>query len=77
MDPAAFVFKFKQDLTAGSAAHADDTITVTDKKKSDEIQDYISKHFKYGESKNPSCRYLGSNISRIDDDITLNQDHYI
>ena len=77
MDPAAFILKSKQDLTAISAAHVDDTVTVTETNKSKEIQDYMSKHFKYGESKNPPCRYLGSNISRIDNDFSLNQDHYV
>ena len=60
-----------------SASHVDDTVTVSNKDKSKKIKDYMSKHFKYGESKNPPCRYLGSNITRVDNDIMLNQDHYV
>jgi len=77
MDPAGFVLKSKDDLEAISASHVDDEITVSDKDKSKKIKDFMSKHFKYGESKNPPCRYLGSNITRVDNDITLNQDHYV
>ena len=77
MDPATFILKENDNLKAISAAHVDDTITVAKKTKSEEIQNYMSKHFKYGESKNPPCRYLGNNISIDEEEVTINQDHYI
>ena len=77
MDPAAFVLKSDDEVEAITASHVDDTITVSSGDKSDEIMDYMSEHFKYGESTNPPCRYLGSNISRSDNDIILDQDHYV
>ena len=77
MDPAAFVLKSDDEVEAITASHVDDTITVSSGDKSDEIMDFMSEHFKYGESNNPPCRYLGSNISRSDNDIILDQDHYV
>ena len=37
----------------------------------------MSQHFKYGQSQTLPCRYLGSNISLVDGDIRVNQDHYV
>ena len=55
----------------------DDSIGMADKEKAKEIQEYMSKQFTYGEIKPLPCRYIGSNISMVDGDIILNQDHYI
>ena len=79
MDPATFILKHEnnEDIEAMSAAHVDDTITIADESKSEEIAKFMSKHFKYGESKNPPCRYLGMNISEEKDEIVIDQNHYI
>ena len=77
MDPASFILKDNDDLKAISAAHVDDTITVAEKKKSEEIQNHMSAQFKYGESKNPPCRYLGLNLGEEEDEITININHYV
>ena len=37
----------------------------------------MSSQYTYGEVKSLPCRYIDSNISRMDGDIVLNQDHYI
>ena len=55
----------------------DDLIGMASTEKAKEIQEYMSKQFTYGEIKPLPCRYIGSNISKVDGDIILNQDHYI
>ena len=77
MDPAAFILKKDGELEACNANHVDDAANMSTLTKCKEIQDFMSKHFKYGESKGLPCRYLGSNISKVDGDIRLNQDHYV
>lgn len=76
MDPATFILKENDELTAVGATHVDDTLTIAEKSKSDEISDFMSQHFKYGESENPPCRYLGMNICQEDQEILIDQNHY-
>ena len=77
MDPATFILKEDDELIAMNAAHVDDTITIAEKEKGEEIAEFMSKHFKYGESKNPPCRYLGMNVSEEADEILIDQNHYV
>ena len=77
MDPAAFILKKDGNLEACNASHVDDSATMSDKKTCENVQNFMSKHFKYGESKGLPCRYLGNNISKVDGDIRMNQDHYV
>ena len=78
MDPSAFILKSKDNqLQAFNACHVDDSIGMADTKKAKEIQEYMSSQFTYDEVKSLPCRYIGSNISRMDGDIVLNQDIYI
>ena len=76
MDPATFILKEGNELKAMSASHVDDTLTIAEQAKSDEISDFMAKHFKYGESEHPPCRYLGMNISKEDQEIQIDQNHY-
>ena len=77
MDPAAFILKSKGSLEALNACHVDDSIGMATGSKLEEIQKNMSQHFTYGEFKTLPCRYIGSNLAKDDDDIVINQDHYI
>ena len=45
MDPATLILKEGEELRAMSASHVDDTLTIAEQSKSDEISDFMSKHF--------------------------------
>ena len=85
MDPAFFFYHSDgstalsevRKLSGMVATHVDDSLTAGDAKYRNDIEGPMTEEFDYGSHDNLPFRYVGLNMTRLEDGISLDQDHYI
>ena len=85
MDPAFFFYHSDgstdksevRKLSGMVATHVDDSLTAGDAMYRNDVEGPMTEEFDYGAHDNLPFRYVGLNMSRTEDAILLDQDHYI
>ena len=85
VDPAFFFYHSDgstvksevRELSGMIATHVDDSLTAGDAKYRNDVEGPMTEVFDYGSHDNLPFRYVGLNMSKLEDGILLDQDHYI
>ena len=67
----------KRSLNGMIGTHIDDSISVADSKMKEQVLDKIKQRFTFGAHENLPFKYVGLNLKKEGNEVTVNQDHFV